>query len=700
MARVNRFTPLAEIKAVVLDTETTGLDVATARLVQISAVRFEAGRVLPDQVFDELVQPGVPIPPGATVVHRITDAMVAGAPAFAAVKPAFDAFLGDAVLIGQSIGFDLAVLMRECERNGERWQPPRFLDTKLLAAALDRQAREFGLDALAQRYGVPIADRHRALGDAIVTAEVFARMLPRLQAAGIRTLADAEAHSNAQTRIRARQAAAGWYDVTSPKPSDGYESGRETLLLERLDTFPYRHRVEHVMHHPPTIISPATSVADAVRLMVDQDLRALLAGDAGRGRADGIVTQSDVLRAIARDGPKALTHRIDAVMSEPVSALPRDAFLYRALARMQRLNVQHLAVQDAAGRTVGLLSLRSLVPTQAADALVLGDELSTARSPRELASARHKLVDMARHLLADGGDVHEIAAVVSAELHELLGRAAAQAEQRMESQGDGRPPVPYALLAVGRDGRGEGLLASQHEHALVYESGAADGYEDRWFAAFAAHLADVLRAAGQLPSPDAAAATQATWRHSLESWRTTIAGWTANLDGNVDIAARLFDFAFVFGDESLASDLRDLAVELAAGAPALLRALTPPRVAPAPHEAARFDLAAAGLRPIEAAARALALAARIPARATAERLVEAATRTGMSSATADDLIETHERLLRLALSQQLADLSAGAPASFNIDPASLNDAGRADLDAALAHVARVGDIVRYALALL
>jgi signal-transduction protein with cAMP-binding, CBS, and nucleotidyltransferase domain len=80
--------------------------------------------------------------------------------------------------------------------------------------------------------------------------------------------------------------------------------------------------------------------------------------------------------------------------------------------------------------------------------------------------------------------------------------------------------------------------------------------------------------------------------------------------------------------------------------------------------------------------------------------VAAATRTGLSSATADDLIETHERLLRLVLGQQLADLSAGLPASYAIDAAALPDAARGELRAALEHVARVGDMVRYALALL
>jgi CBS domain-containing protein len=700
MPRVNRLTPLADLHAVVLDTETTGLDVAGARLVQMSAVRFEAGRVVHAQTFDRLINPGVPIPPGATVVHRIDDAMVADAARFGAVWPDFLAFLGDAVLVGQSVGFDLAVLLREVARLGERWQPPRFLDTKLLAAALDPQGREFGLDALAARYHVAIADRHRALGDALVTAEVLECMLPLLAEHGIRTLADAEAHSNAQVRIRTRQAAAGWYDATSAPALDAYEAGRETTLLERLDTFPYRHRIEHVVTRAARIVPPSTTLADAVRLMVEDKSRALLAGDPDAMRADGILTQGDVLRAIARDGTSALAARVETVMSAPVATLPRDALLYRALARLQRLGIQHLAVEDAAQRVVGLLSLGDLIANQAADALVLGDELSTARSPRELAAGRAKLADLARHLLSDGVDAHEIAGVVSGELHELLGRAALQAEQRMASQGDGRPPVPYALLALGRNGRGESLLVPRLEHALAFESGTADSFEARWFAAFAEHLDDVLRAAGLATNDGAAAAVQPAWRRSLVDWRGALGEWAGAPESAAGIADRLFDFTFVYGDEGLAGELRDAAQETAAGAPRLIRALAPRRhTAASPSPGVRFDLGATVLEPIESAARALALAGRIPARATVERLSQATTRTGLPAATADDLIETHESALRVVLAQQLADLAAGRTPTYHVDAARLTADDAAGLTDALERLAGVGDIVRYALAL-
>lgn len=693
MARISRSAELARLDAVVLDTEATGLDIANARLVQISAVRVAAGQVLADQIFDVLLDPGMPIPPASTLVHGITDAMVAGAPSFAAVAPDFDAFVGDALLVGQSVGFDLALLLRETRRAGRRWRPPQFLDTKLLAAALDPDRGEQDLDALAAHLGVAIHDRHRALGDALVTAEVFVRLLPRLAAAGVRTLADAEAFANTQTRIRARQVAEGWYDATSVEATRDGESSTDAATLARLDAIPYRNRVEQVMAKP-LIVPPATTVGEAIALFVAEDSGALLAGDPSGRRVAGIVTGRDLLRAIAADGAAALSRRLEAVMSEPLITLPADALLHRALARMQRLGVRRLAIEDAGGRVVGLLSLRDLLSGPAADALALDDHLSAARSPRELAAARAALPALVRALRADDVDVHEITAVISVDLRELLGRAAAQAERRMEGRGDGRPPVPYALLALDRLGRGECLLAPEHAHAVVYASGASDGDEARWFATFGGLLREVLAEAGAHGADDAPGAADAGWCRSLADWQATLQAWAGDPPSGV---AGLLDFAFAHGDGELADELRDSAVSIAgAGAP-LIRALLP-TAAPAPAAGARLDVGAA-LAAYEAAGRALAVASRSATRATAQRLAEAGSLIGLSRATIEDLSRAHRLLLDAALAQQEADLSAGRAPSLQVDPAGLEPAIRAEIERVIQHTHGLHDVIRAALAL-
>ncbi|NJO38521.1 MAG: 3'-5' exonuclease, partial [Rhizobiales bacterium] len=91
--------PLPSLAAVVVDTETTGLNVRTDRIVQIGAVRLADGRIERSASFDVLIDPGMPIPPEATAIHGIDDADVAGADRFADVGLAFAAWVGPSVVL-------------------------------------------------------------------------------------------------------------------------------------------------------------------------------------------------------------------------------------------------------------------------------------------------------------------------------------------------------------------------------------------------------------------------------------------------------------------------------------------------------------------------------------------------------------------------------------------------------------------------
>ena len=206
MADVGGATPLIALDAVVIDSETTSLDPAKARIVEIAAVRLVAGRVDTAHAFRRLVRPDEPIPAAAVAIHHIDDGKVADAPAFEQVWPELLAFMGETVLIGHSVGFDLAVLKRECQRADTPFRPPRTLDTRLLAQVVQPNLASFTLEGLSSWLGVEIKERHSALGDAVATAHIFSALVPRLREAGVRTLGEAMEACRALTE-RARPAA-------------------------------------------------------------------------------------------------------------------------------------------------------------------------------------------------------------------------------------------------------------------------------------------------------------------------------------------------------------------------------------------------------------------------------------------------------------------------------------------------------------
>lgn len=175
--------PLREALYTAFDLETTGLDPKADAILALGAVRLLGERVLPE-TFEALVDPGRPIPRASSQVHGITDEMVRGHPKVEEVLPAFFRFQEGSLLLAHNGAFDLAFLRREGEKLGLDFAGP-LLDTLLLAQLLFGEG--MGLEALAHRFGVPVLGRHTALGDALMTAEVFARMIPLLEARGLAT---------------------------------------------------------------------------------------------------------------------------------------------------------------------------------------------------------------------------------------------------------------------------------------------------------------------------------------------------------------------------------------------------------------------------------------------------------------------------------------------------------------------------------
>lgn len=201
---------LTELPILVLDTETTGLDVGKDRVVSVGGVRMHGLRIYPTHIFDMLCDPEMPIPPRSTALHGITDAMVAGAPKFADIATRVTTACGDMVVVGHNIGFDMAIIDREMKLAGLEWARPVTLDTLNLYAALRPGATKLDLETIAADLGVEVRGRHTALGDALMTAEIFRRIVPMLAGAGIVTLAAAIGFALRPKEVVRRQRAAGW----------------------------------------------------------------------------------------------------------------------------------------------------------------------------------------------------------------------------------------------------------------------------------------------------------------------------------------------------------------------------------------------------------------------------------------------------------------------------------------------------------
>jgi DNA polymerase-3 subunit epsilon/CBS domain-containing protein len=671
------FSPLVGLPVAIVDTETTGLDTRHDRIIQVAALRM-TGTEIDGDPLDSLVNPGMPIPAASSAIHGLRDADIAGAPGFAAVAGTILAFIGSRIVVGHNIGFDIALLEHEAERHHLDSPPLRALDIAMVALSLNPALPDHGLDTIATWLGVPIRDRHTALGDVRIAAAVWAQLIGLLGARGIRTLGETERLAAGRSAQIDGQAAAGWRTATTPERADA-----ETAGLAPLDPYPFRHRLDDVMSAPPAIVAPTAALGSAIARMLGDGISSLLVGAADGGRIAGIVTERDILRAVAERPEAIATATVADIMSGPVEGVAHDEPLYRALGRMAGLNIRHLAVWSDDGRAIGIVTTRDLLRQRLTETFILGEAIFSASDSRGLADAWSRLPAAAERLLVEQLSAREIAHVVSTEIRAITARAAELAIERMAADGLGPPPCRWCLLVLGSAGRGESLLAPDQDNALIHTGGDS---EDRWFAAFSAHVADLLDAAGIVYCTGGVMAKNAAWRHDPAGWRALLGQWLSRARPedllNVDI---FFDLRAVAGDGALAADLHRDALAAASRSPAFLN-LVAAQIATlrAPlgyfggwqkHDG-RVDLKLGGLMPITAAARLLALRFALPERATPARLDRAAADGHLPPGDARLLIRLHGELMGLLLRQQIADLRAGRKPTSRVEVKAMLDATR------------------------
>ena len=186
--------PAEQVRFVVLDTETTGLDPRRDRIITIGAVAVQSGEILLDDAFEALLK--IAYNNSSVTVHGITRDEAIGGMEEAEALSLFLEYLLDGVIVGHHIGHDIEALNCACERHFQLKLKNRSLDTMDLTLNLkdagafgDRpMAAGFTLDALCETFGISPHDRHTAGGDAFLTAQIFQRLLRAAKTAGNDTL--------------------------------------------------------------------------------------------------------------------------------------------------------------------------------------------------------------------------------------------------------------------------------------------------------------------------------------------------------------------------------------------------------------------------------------------------------------------------------------------------------------------------------
>jgi DNA polymerase-3 subunit epsilon len=188
-------TPIEEVRFVVFDTETTGLDHKQDHILSIGALAVLGNQIDIADRLECYVQQSYQPKAETVAVHGILSKHPAsGLAEWDAIK-AFLAYIGPSVLVAHNAAFDISMVNHVLAKNIGKKLKNKYLDTSYLAKRLafngaPHRKGEYTLDNMCRLYQIPASDRHTAAGDALITAILLLKLLARLKKRGIHTLGD------------------------------------------------------------------------------------------------------------------------------------------------------------------------------------------------------------------------------------------------------------------------------------------------------------------------------------------------------------------------------------------------------------------------------------------------------------------------------------------------------------------------------
>lgn len=375
----------------------------------------------------------------------------------------------------------------------------------------------------------------------------------------------------------------------------------------------------HTRCSPALILDAGATLQEAAAAMQTGGHTAVLVQ--GPGRLEGILTDKDLRRAVASGaGPR--TDRVSGWMCAPVRTFSHHLSTGAAQAAMLRFGISHLVLTEDGmdtGKVVGMVSQRDILITQSHSPAMLMRGIREAADPKDLlqigSEMRQLLTEYMRQELPVSYSCEVFTALKDALVSKWIGWEAARL---------GLEHLRFCWLATGSLGRGEQLLPTDQDNALVFEDLPGTSPQDtrERLLPLARAVNDGLAAMGYAPCPAGMMASNPRWCLSVSEWKSLFTRWIREPDeDSILVCSAMLDMRPVWGDTMLEEDIMEQINLLLGEAPPFLSYLAvsalnaPPafgffgqlRKEGSGEHGGYFDLKARGLLALVDAARLLVL---------------------------------------------------------------------------------------------
>lgn len=442
------------------------------------------------------------------------------------------------------------------------------------------------------------------------------------------------------------------------------------------------------------------TVAAVARRMRDERVSSVMVVNDDR-KLCGLVTDRDMRVRVVAEGcpPETL---LSEVMTHNAICVTSESLLFESMLLMTEHNIHHLPVTED-GVPIAMLTATDLVKSQKSDPVFLIGEIGRQKDVAGLKKVARDIPELLRSLIRAEASADQIGRLLTTVTDALTRQLLKQATDQL-----GQPPVPFAWLAFGSQGRQDQTAISDQDNGLLI-SDAMTKDDDSYFKALATYVNDGLDQCGYCYCPGGVMATTEEWRQPLVGWKKQFLRWVNQPSSKALMHASIFfDMRCIYGDQTLFQDLQKTVCEAAAGNEIFLASLTvnalkltPPMgffknfvVGRSGEHKNTFDMKLRGIMPINDIARIYALSVGSEEIHTLDRLEDAISQKLLTLKDARNLIDAHEFISRLRLEHQGECLKEGHKPDNHLDPSTLSSLSRHQLKDAFAVVSDAQSALR------
>lgn len=454
-----------------------------------------------------------------------------------------------------------------------------------------------------------------------------------------------------------------------------YQCQDETLQV-------FNQTVESIAARSPVYCVENTTIQDAAIIMTENKCSSILVKSQSGGFI-GLVTDNDLRKKVIATG-YGLDNSVRDIMSSPLQGISSQALSFEAMLTMIEKGIKHLSVIDGAGDVIGVVTNRDLLYAQGQSPFFLISEIKRSSNITEVAELQKQLPTSVHSMVKNGANSRNITRLITAVSDSILEKIIGFVTDVI-----GPPPIEYAFMILGSDGRKEQTLKTDQDNAIVYRDvSEGDSAEIKdYFEKFGEMVCTQLDEAGYAFCKGDVMARNPRLRRPLSVWKSYFADWIDHASPEDLLQSSIFfDFRLGYGSSALIEELRTFLFSSLFGWAGFFRRMTenalhfkPPIgffknfvVESRGEHKNKFDIKSA-MMPIVDLARIYALKYKIEETNTLERIKQVYHNRGMQWSDYNELEQGYSFLMHQRLVRQItAIIEEGRAPDNYINPKKLS----------------------------